>query len=392
MARRVLITVAELSGDHHAANLIRELRKLDPEIVVDALGGPNLRGAGATLRHETVQRAAMGLAALGRWAEVRRLLRWTREYYRQTPPDLQICVDSWTMNSQFARLAHDRGVPVLYYIAPQAWASRPGRAKKLRQWVNKLACIHLFEEEYFRRQGIDAKFVGHPLFDQIRPRGDISPRPPLEGRAPVVAIIPGSRRSIAAANFPPLMEVAGRILQVFPGTTFKIPTTAATEPVIRQALAEPAEGGAPLPAGAFEVGLDAFDELIPQCDLCLTVSGTATLHAAAYGVPMIVVYRGNPILWHLIGKWIIRTRTYSLVNLLSDSHEHVVPEFIPWYGSSEPVARCAIEFLQDPRKLAEMSARLRQIVSTIDKPGASRQAAELAMELMTAPAGKDRSG
>ena len=125
-----------------------------------------------------------------------------------------------------------------------------------------------------------------------------------------------------------------------------------------------------MPAGAFELGLDAFDELIPQSDLCLTVSGTATLHAAAYGVPMIVVYRGNPILWHLIGKWIIRTRTYSLVNLLSDSHEHVVPEFIPWYGSSEPVARCAIEFLQDPRKLADMSARLRQIVSTIDKPGA----------------------
>jgi len=122
-----------------------------------------------------------------------------------------------------------------------------------------------------------------------------------------------------------------------------------------------------------EIRQDAFDEMVPKCDLVITVSGTATLHVALHNVPMIVVYHGNPVTWNAIGKWLIKTRTYSLVNLLAadpalaasgrvTSDMHVVPEFIPWYGSTNAVSGHALELLQHPQGLHAQRASLAKLV------------------------------
>src|ERR1700689_4962623 len=163
MPRRVFITVGEVSGDAVAAGFVRALKQIDPTIIIEGLGGPAMKAAGAVIHHDTVAHAAMGLRAFLRAAEIRRLLSWTREYYQKTPPDLHVCVDSWTMNCNFAKLARELGKPVLYYVAPQAWASRPGRVKRMRKYIDRLACILPFEEEWFTTRGVPAKFVGHPL-------------------------------------------------------------------------------------------------------------------------------------------------------------------------------------------------------------------------------------
>jgi len=138
--------------------------------------------------------------------------------------------------------------------------------------------------------------------------------------------------------------------------------------------------------GPFTVGVDQFDDLVPQCDLCVSVSGTATLHAAGHGVPLIVVYRVNPLAWHLVGRWVVKTRTFSLVNLLNSSRENIVPEFIPWYGSTDPVAEKALDYLKNPAKLEEQRDRLRNLIRTLNKPGASRNTANVVLELLTARA------
>lgn len=400
MPRRVFITVAEASADQHAGHLVRQLKAIDPDLIVEGHGGPAMRAAGVVIHHETVRRAAMGLRAIGRAFEVRRLLKWTDAYFSRNPPDLQICCDSWAMNVHFARLAKRHGAKVLYYIAPQVWASRKGRIRKLRVVVDKLACILPFEEEYFRRHDVNATYVGHPLFDELPSDRATIDRPALQDRPPVIGLLPGSRKYIAAANFPHQLNVMHLIHDAFPGARFLVPTTPATQPAVDAALNRLVEssGGRLTRAGsdAGEVRGDnglvlqyaprAFDQFVPRCDLCVTVSGTATLHVAGYGVPMIVVYRGNPILWHLLGRWIIKTRTYSLVNLLADSHAHIVPEFIPWYGSDEPVAQKALEFLRNPALLSQQSEKLRQLVRAIDQPGASQNTARLAMELLSARA------
>jgi len=278
------------------------------------------------------------------------------------------------MNWHFAKLAKSFGVPVLYYIAPQTWASRESRLKKLRRYVDRVACILPFEQEYFKRHGIDATFVGHPLFDEL-PRERVSPAPAdrFPNRAPVIGLLPGSRTSVAKANVPRLVRVAEQIREAFPDAQFVVPTTPATHDVVAEWVSA---------ASWVEFARDQFDTMVPDCDLCVTVSGTAALHVAAHGVPLIVVYYGNPILWHLIGRWVVKTRTYSLVNLLSDFHEHVVPEFIPWYGPTQPVADCAIDLLRHPERLLAQREKLRHLVKTLDKPGASTRVAGMAVRML----------
>jgi lipid A disaccharide synthetase len=186
-----------------------------------------------------------------------------------------------------------------------------------------------------------------------------------------------------------MLDVARRIAEAFPDVRFLVPTTAATHPVIESRLRADAGPGITAVSDRTTYERDAFDEMVPRCDLCVTVSGTATLHVAGFGVPMIVVYHGSPVLWNLVGRWLIRTRTYGLVNLLAapspaeaDPARHVVPEFIPWYGSTEPVARLAIDYLRHPQRLEDQRRRLAGLIRSLDHPGASMAAARLALDLI----------
>ena len=394
--RRVFITVAEVSGDRHAAQLVTALRALDPDLLVEGLGGPEMAAAGATIHRETVRDAAMGWRGALRAGEVLGLLRWTRRHFETNRPDLLVGVDSPSMNFHFAKLAKSLGVPVMQYVAPQLWAWREGRMTKVRRWVDRLACILPFEEGYFRGHGVDASFVGHPLFDELPPRRD-APGPRFPDRPPVIGLLPGSRRSEAAANFPGLLGAAGRIRAAFPGATFVVPTTPATHPVVL-ALVRPdtgkqlppaptVNGAAPDAAGGVTVRQDAFDELVPSCDLCLTVSGTATLHVAGFGVPMVVVYAANPILWHGLGRWLVKAKTYALVNVLAvgphaTRDRHLVPEVIPWFGDPGVVAERALDYLRNPEKLAAQRASLEALVQSLDHPGASMNVARMALGML----------
>ena len=395
--RRVFITVAEVSGDRHAAQLIRSLKAMEPDIIIEGHGGPDMAAAGATVHRDTVTRAAMGWRGALRAVELSKVLRWTKRHFDANKPDIWIGVDSPSMNFHFAREAKARGIATLQYVAPQLWAWAPWRMWKLRAWVDQVACILPFEEAYFREHGVNATFVGHPLFDEMPPdRGraddDTEPASRFPTGPPVIGLLPGSRRSIAAANFPGLLSAAVRIEGAFPGASFLVPTTPATHPVVEALLRDP---GSPRPPGSpacptrIEAKLDAFDEMVPRCDLCLTVSGTAVLHVAALGVPMIAVYRGNVVLWHGLGRWLVNARTYTLVNLLAasspqdaDPAHHIVPEFIPWFGDHKPVAALAIDLLTHPAKLKRQRRQIGDLITSLDKPGASDNVARLVMGMV----------
>jgi lipid-A-disaccharide synthase len=307
MPRRILISVAEVSGDQHAAQLIHSLLQLDPCLVIEGIGGPLMRKAGCTILHETVSNAAMAMAGFTRYFELKKVLKQIALRVQSEKPDLMIGVDSPSMNFHFAALAKSIGVPFLQYVAPQVWAWREGRIKKIIATIDRVACILPFEEGYFRAKGVNATFVGHPLFDELpADRGE-----PFETkfphRPPVVGLMPGSRKGEANGHYAAMLEVADLIKVVFPDVRFVTPTVAATHAIVTE-----------LAAGRTDITIeqDAFDRLAPQCDLCVVASGTATLHLAGYGVPMVIVYRGGgKLLWQGFGLRFMITKKFSLGNL-----------------------------------------------------------------------------
>jgi lipid-A-disaccharide synthase len=374
----VFISVADPSGDLNAALVVGEIRRLGP-VELRGVGGPAMAAAGVGLLRDTVAGSAMGLAALFRAREVSRLLGEIEASWQRDRPNLVICCDSWSMNVHVARRAKAMGIPVLYYIAPQAWASREGRAEKLARVADRVACILPFEPPWFRERGVrQAEYVGHPLWDRIHVGGV----PSVGTAEKVVAVLPGSRRGVAKANWPRLLEVMRGLEARVPGVRFRVAVARNAAEVVR------ATAGV-LPAGTqcFD-GENAMDELLPGCSMALCVSGTAALHVAAHGVPMVVLYHVNPLAWHLVGRWVVRTRTYSLVNLLADGPERiasghrVAPEFIPWYGSTEPVMALAAAWLADPAELARRRGRVLKVVEPLAKPGASRRVAEMAWQML----------
>jgi lipid-A-disaccharide synthase len=372
--RRVFISVAEVSGDQHAAQLITSLRQLDPDLRIEGIGGPLMRGAGCNLLHETVSNAAMGISGAMRYFELKRVLKAVTAHVRTTPPDIIIGVDSPSMNFHYARLARSIGRPFLQYVAPQVWAWREGRIRKIRRTIDKIACILPFEEPYFRAHGVDARFVGHPLFDELpADRGEPFDKK-FPNRPPIVGLLPGSRKHEAVFHYTGMLQMADRIKAVFPAVRFITPTVAATHVIV----SEKARGRKDV-----TIEQDAFDRLVPQCDLCITASGTATLHVAGFGVPMVILYRGgNRLAYYGIAKWLIITKKFSLVNLLADRDEWIAPEHIPWFDDPEPVAASAIDYLKHPEKLRAQHERLLKLIKDLDKPGASMNVAKMAMGMM----------
>lgn len=378
MPKRIFFTVGEVSGDNHAAGMIAALRRLDPDLQIDAVGGTAMAAAGATVHFETTKKAAMTWHGVKRVAEIWRLEKWLVERYRSPQrPDLHVCVDSSGFNLRFAWMAKAAGVPTLYYVAPQLWASREGRIRQVRAAVDRLACIFPFEEKWFRDRGVHATFVGHPLFDQLPAhRFERIPSVRYPDRAPVIGVVAGSRRSEVRANFPPLLNVMKLIAAAHPGVRFVLPTTPAGQEIIPGN-----DYAADLKGLDCVIRQDAFDELIPQCDLVLCKSGTSTVHVAAYAVPMVVVYRISTLLWQAAGRFIVKTPKIAMVNILAGNIE-LVPEIIPWNGDPKIVADAALKMLAEPGRLADLRAKLRDLIKPIEAAGASENVARMALEML----------
>jgi lipid-A-disaccharide synthase len=379
VVKRIFITVGEVSGDNHAAGVVRALRQIDPTLLIEGIGGPGMAEAGATVHFETTANAAMTLHAVKRINEIRRLERWLSERYRSDQkPDLHICVDSSGFNLRFAKLAKSRGIPVLYFVAPQLWASREGRIKLLRARVDRLACIFPFEEKWFNDRGVATTFVGHPLFDHLpADRFEKLPKMRFPDTSPVIGVVAGSRKSEVRENLPGLIEVMRIIANKHPNVRYLIPTTPAGHALVQQQFKKATD----TTALQVQVRQNAFDDFVPQCDLVLCKSGTSTVHVAAYAVPMIVVYRINTLLWKTAGQFLIKTPKIAMVNILAGNIE-LVPEFIPWNGDATAVANQALKMLENPHLLEQMRRDLRTLIEPLDQRGASMNVARIAIGML----------
>lgn len=367
-----MISCGEASGDLYAGALAAEIRALEPGAVITGFGSERLRAAGATLVADFKGLSVTGLL------EVARLLPRTYAVYRQlvahaaeTRPDVFVAIDFPDFNFRLAAAIRRLGIPVVYYISPQLWAWRRGRMKTMKRIADRVLVIFPFEAAVYEAAGVPVQWVGHPMLD-LAP-----PTPPRDGflrtlgldpDAPVVALLPGSRRNEVREILPDLARSALAIRQQIPRAQFLV----ARAPHVTDEMLEPLEmlrsGG----AGA--VVLDGrADEVLAAAGVALVASGTVTVQAALHACPMVVVYRLSPLTYRL-GKPFVHVDTYAMVNLIAG--RRVVPELIQDAFTPEAVAREALRVLSDPVHAARVRDDLRAVRSRLGESGASRRAAE----------------
>ena len=225
--KQFVIVAGEASGDMYGADVARALKRRFEGARIFGLGGDRMREAGVELVADISNTAVVGpFEAVGYFGTLYRVFRKIVDRIESTPPEAAILIDFPDFNLRLAGRIKAAGVPIVYYISPQVWAWRAGRVRQIRDLVDKMLVILPFEEDIYRRAGVEVEFVGHPLLDMVRPRMSKSvflTKYRLEARKPVVAILPGSRKKELRFVLPTLCLATDLILQKKPETQFVLP-------------------------------------------------------------------------------------------------------------------------------------------------------------------------
>jgi lipid-A-disaccharide synthase len=333
------MVAGEASGDMYGAQVASSLFKRFPECQIYGLGGAQMRNAGVQLEGDISKTAVIGpfevVSSLG---NLYRVFRRLAERVEAEPLTAAILIDFPDFNLRLAKRVKQAGIPVIYYVSPQVWAWREGRIKQIARVVSKMLVIFPFEEEMYRKAGIDVEFVGHPLVDTVRstkPKEEFCTAYNLDPRKPIVAMLPGSRRKEVRFILPPLCEVSAMIREKKPDTQFVLPVAAGLD--VR--MLEDVIQDRPIVI----VKNDTYNA-IRYSRAAIVASGTATLETALLGTPEVIVYRISPGSW-LVGKMFINVRFYGIVNIILG--EEIVPELFQDRMTPEQVTTTTLRLMDD---------------------------------------------
>jgi lipid-A-disaccharide synthase len=383
----VLISAGDASGEAHAAGLVPELRKALPGVQLRGLGGPEMNKAGVDLIAHQEELAIGGIFEVVR--DLRRVLATygrMRRALRDGSPDLLILVDSPDFNLPLAGAARRAGVPVLYYISPQIWAWRAYRIRKIAKRVDRMCVIFPFEKTYYADRGMEVDFVGHPLVDRTTEGGaeglareserqaerqSIRRELEVEDGAPLVLLLPGSRRNEIAQHLDAYLDAARELARRRPETRFALGVASSleAEPIISRVRAAQERGG---PRVAVWKGRTA--ELVGAADLALSKPGTMTLELALRGTPTIVAGR-----IHAASAFLLRygsdVWSFALPNIVAG--EELIPEFLQEDMRPERIALALDAFLEGPLALRQ-KRRFADIARALGAGGAAAHTAAIA--------------
>jgi len=371
---RIFVSAGELSSDLHCANLIKALKQAQATINWAGVGGPKMEAAGCELLETTVGKAAMLHNGFKEVAFYYGVLKRVKRFLQDNPVDLVIVCDSPAFNFHVAKAAKRAGIPVLFYVAPQLWAWGQWRLGKLRRCCDRLCCILPFEEQWFKERGVHATFVSNPLLDEVTQ--DLTPLvrtyadfDPSQLR---LALVPGSRTAEIDTLWQPMQEIALQLQERY--AQMKVVTVAANDE--RQAQLQ----GTHLPGFDCDYAVDAVRQTALNVDFVLVASGSACLEVATAACPMIVMYQASRILWHLIGKWLVKAPYYCLVNLLAN--RELVPEFMPYFRSVDPIVQQACALIDNREQLAQTSHDLIEITQPLAEQKTCTRVAEIVMDML----------
>jgi lipid-A-disaccharide synthase len=361
---RYYLIAGERSGDLHAGNLVKSLKKYDPNAYLRGFGGEFMSNEGVDLAVHYKDLAFMGFVELlTKLNKISYYIRKCKEDILVFKPDVIILVDYGGFNRKIAKFGHEQGIKVFYYIPPKVWAWYQSRALDLKQTVDKMFVILPFEKEFFKKFDWDVDYVGNPVLDAVKVHQSdpgFLQQYHIDDQKPLIALLPGSRTQEVLKIVPLLASVAKKI----PQYQFGVAAIADLDKTLYGELNR-------LPNVTF-VYEQTYD-LLQHARAAVVTSGTATLETALFKVPQVVVYKTNP-LTYWAARWLIKVPFISLVNLIAG--REIVKELIQEQANVEAVSKALSELIDGPAR-DQMMQGYEAIIQLLDTGSASDNTARL---------------
>jgi lipid-A-disaccharide synthase len=364
----LLISTGEASGDGHGARLLEALRKKKPDLRAFGMGGRRLAAAGLDRVVFSEELSVVGISEVfeklpALWRALRRLKAAAGE----RRPDGAVLIDFPDFHGLLARRLERDRVPLIYYVSPQVWAWRSGRARSIARRARRIITLFPFEAEIYKRLGADAVCAGHPLIDDVRQGLAMpSPLPPKTRRR--LVLLPGSRTAELERHWEPIARAAQSLASRLDLEVVAVRASGLSDALFPDAAKR-----------SIQVVDSGLHSLLATADLAFVASGTATLEAAICGAPMIVVYKTSPASF-AVGRRLVQVPWISLVNLVAQ--EPVVLELLQEEFNAERLEREGEALLSDPVRLSRMREELARVTRALGPAGASERAADAVLEAL----------
>ncbi|MFZ5471127.1 MAG: lipid-A-disaccharide synthase [Myxococcota bacterium] len=375
MLPSVLVVAGEASGDQHAADLVAALKRRAPALRFFGMGGPRLAAQGVELLYGAHEVSVMGITeVLPKLPRILQVMGGLERAAARRRPKVAILVDIPDFNLRLARRLKRLGIRVAYYVSPMIWAWRRGRVRTIAEVVDRMLCILPFEERFYRRAGVLARYVGSPVLEQVpqpAPAESFRAALGLAPSQPTLALLPGSRLSEIQRILPAMVEAARRLSAERAGLQIVVPVAPSIPP---EEIARRFEGS----GLSLKLVAARAPEVVGASDVALVASGTAVLEAGLMQRPMVVVYRVSA-LTYLVGRLLLRVAYVALVNLLAG--RRLVPELLQGAMTPEAIAREANRLWEGAAR-EEVLTGLAEVRQKLGPTGAAARAAEEVLALL----------
>jgi lipid-A-disaccharide synthase len=378
VSKQVFVVAGEASGDAHAGRVIKALKQQDTTIQITAVGGEQLRDAGAEILVDFSELAVMGLVeVLKRYRHIKGIFKQVCAYLEANKPDLLILVDYPGFNLKLAKAAKALGIPVMYYISPKIWAWRAGRIHTIKRYVDHMAVLFPFEQALYENAGVPVTCVGHPLVDAVYcelSHQQAKQHFTIAAEQRVIGLFPGSRRSEVSALLPVMVAAAERIYARHPDISVVLPIAPGLPESYLQQILKQTKTELPI-----KLVEGDFYPLVKACDAIVAASGTVTLEIALLGTPHFICYRVSPISYAILSR-LVKIPYVGLCNIVTQ--QALIQEVLQKEVSPERLDVELTRLFSEPTARSHAEEIQQTVLKALGPAGGADNAAQLVLKLL----------
>jgi len=370
-----MVIAGEESGDLVGAALIKEMKMINPELMIYGIGGNRMESQGMNLIYHINKMAFLGFTEVVKHIPfIKKVQKELVSISLENNIKTAVLIDYPGFNLNVAEKFKNIGMKIIYYVSPQLWAWGAGRMEKIKHLVDKMVVVFPFEEDLYRKNDVNVEFVGHPLIERINEynflsREELINKFDLDDKNEILLLLPGSRKHEVAKIFPSMIIAAQKLAKEFDLQV----VTACSSNIDEKVFYELAG------SSNFKVVKGFTYDLMKHAKFGIIKSGTSTLEASYFDLPMIIVYKTSFITYQIMKK-LIKVNRIGMANIILD--ENVVPELIQGNASEENIFKAGKKILSNENYYSSIKQKLSKIKNKLGSTGASARRSKIILELM----------